>query len=380
MKKIASEKGPGNGVRGKTAPGFRILETTLRDGSYTINFQFTASDTELIAAALEDAGFELIEVGHGVGLNASNCGAGQAAQTDEEYMAAAARALKKAKFGMFCIPGIARLEDIDKAAEHGMGFIRIGTDVSRMEESEPFIARARKHGMYVTANFMKSYVMDPKGFAEKARLSQKFGSEALYLVDSAGGMFPEDIEAYFQAVRDVCDIPLGFHGHDNLGLAVINTLKAIELGAALADTSLQGFGRSAGNAATELVVAALRRRGVPVPIDLMKVFDAGEKFIKPLITTRGLDSLDIVAGYSLFHSSFMGVIKKYSDKYKIDPRKLIIGVTQETQVSAPPDLVERIAREISKTSDEVFTARYRLDKYHGDEQNLEEKVARKSKK
>ena len=74
-----------------------ILETTLRDGSYAINFSFTPADTAVISRALEEAGFEYIEVGHGVGLNASNCDYGRAVATDEEYMIAAKNALKKAK-------------------------------------------------------------------------------------------------------------------------------------------------------------------------------------------------------------------------------------------------------------------------------------------
>ena len=130
---------------------------------------------------------------------------------------------------------------------------------------------------------MKSYVMDPKNFAEKARLTRQFGSDLLCVVDSAGGMFPNELGSYFAAVRDVCDIPLGFHGHANLGLAIANTLKAIELGASFVDTSLQGLGRSAGNAATELVIAALARKGVNLGIDLLQVLMISEKYIKPLM-------------------------------------------------------------------------------------------------
>ena len=91
-------------------PNVTILECTVRDGSYLIDYQFTAEDTAIIAASLEQAGFELIEIGHGLGLNASSCGKGVAAATDEEYLEAASRVLKKAKFGMFFIPGIGREE------------------------------------------------------------------------------------------------------------------------------------------------------------------------------------------------------------------------------------------------------------------------------
>jgi len=346
-----------------------VLETTLRDGSYAIDFRFTANDTALIASALESAGFELIEIGHGIGLNASNCGKGVAAETDEAYLKAASESLKRARFGMFCIPGIARLEDIDMAADYGMGFIRIGTNVTEMEQSEEFIARARRHGMFISSNFMKSYAMPPEEFAEKAKLAQKFGSDVLCIVDSAGGMLRADVEAYFTAVQSRCDIPLAYHGHNNLGLAVSHSLRAVELGAVIIDSSLQGLGRSAGNAPTEILVVALKRMGIDLAIDPLKVMDISEKYVKPLLTTKGIDSIDVISGYSQFHSSYMQTIRKYSDKYQIDPRKLIMDVCKVDKVHAPEELVERIAREIAKQREEVYTARFRLDKFHGAEQD-----------
>ena len=72
----------------------KILECTLRDGSYAIDYQFTDEDTAIIAAGLEDAGFRFIEIGHGLGLNASNAGEGVAAASDEDYLKAAASVLK----------------------------------------------------------------------------------------------------------------------------------------------------------------------------------------------------------------------------------------------------------------------------------------------
>jgi 4-hydroxy-2-oxovalerate aldolase len=349
-----------------------ILEVTLRDGSYAIDFQFTANDTAVIGAELEKVGFKMIEIGHGIGLGASRAGKGQAADSDEAYLRAAAETFKSAKWGMFCIPGIAKLEDIAMAAEYGMKFIRIGTNVTEMEESEGYIDRAKRYGMYVSANFMKSYAMEPAKFAEKAKLSQEYGTDVLCIVDSAGGMMMGEMEQYFRAVQDVCDIPLGFHGHNNLDLAIANSLRAIELGAVVVDTSLQGMGRSAGNASTEILLAAMSRRNINMGIDLLAVMDIGEKYIKPFIQRRGYESIDVVSGYAQFHSSYMGIIREFSSKYRIDPRKLIIAVCAEDKIDAPRDMVERIAEQISTQEEEVFTARYRFDQYHGAEQSGEE--------
>ncbi|MFX1451341.1 MAG: hypothetical protein ACFFCM_10890 [Promethearchaeota archaeon] len=60
------------------------METTLRDGSYAVNFSFTCADTAIICKELESARIKYIEIGHGVGLNASNKGYGKAIQTDDK--------------------------------------------------------------------------------------------------------------------------------------------------------------------------------------------------------------------------------------------------------------------------------------------------------
>ncbi|RUW65039.1 4-hydroxy-2-oxovalerate aldolase [Mesorhizobium sp. M2A.F.Ca.ET.067.02.1.1] len=347
----------------------RLLDTTLRDGSYAIDFQFTARDTAAIAGQLEAAGFELIEIGHGVGLGASQRNYRRAAETDEAYLAAAADTLKRALWGMFCIPGVATLQQIDMAAEFGMRFIRVGTDVADVPDSKDFIERAKKHGMVVCANYMKSYVAAPEEFARNALLSQQYGADVVYIVDSAGGMLTRDMEGYFRAVRDVCDVKIGFHGHDNLGLGVANAVRAAELGAAIVDTSLQGMGRSAGNTPTELFIVVMERLGVAMGFDPLRVMDIGEKYIKPLIRRDGLNSLDIVAGFAQFHSSYMTLIREYSSKFGVDPRKLIIALCERDKVNAPRTIVEDLAHALKAEPEDAFSARFQLDRYYGAEQN-----------
>ncbi|KAF5033810.1 4-hydroxy-2-oxovalerate aldolase [anaerobic digester metagenome] len=347
-----------------------LLETTLRDGSYAIDFKFTAQDTGLIASELERCGFRLIEIGHGVGMGATARGKGDAAETDEDYLKAAAENLRTAKFGMFCIPGIATLDDVDMACANGAGFLRIGTNANEAEAARPFIERAKKQGLLVAANLMKSYTMSPELFAQKAKCCEEYGADILYVVDSAGGMLPRDLERYFLAAKEQLGIPLGFHGHNNLGLAVAHSLQALELGAEIVDCSLQGLGRSAGNAATETLVAVLERMGRNPGIDLLRVLDVGERYIQPLMRGRGVSSLDTVMGFAQFHSSYMGMIRKYAGKYRIDPRRLIIETCKVDRVNAPAELLDRLARALVDTMPrDAVTARFGLADYHGDEQS-----------
>ncbi len=344
-----------------------ILETTLRDGSYAINYSFTSADTAIICKHLEDVGFRYIEIGHGVGLNAGNSGYGNAAATDEEYMIAAQKVLSKAKYGMFCIPNIARIEDVDMAADHNMQFIRVGTNVTEVPISEKFVKRAKHYGMFVAANYMKSYVLPPKEFAEQVKYSEEYGADVVYIVDSAGGMFSDDIRNYFDAIRAVSDITVGFHGHDNLGQAVSNCLVAARLGVKYLDSSLQGLGRSAGNAATEVLVASLIKMGFDLGIDLLKTLEIGYEYIRLLIPTKGRMPLDIVAGQADFHSSYMGLIQKYSSKYNVDPAVLIIEMSKIDKVKVEEGVLEGVARSIKDTHG-AYTGKYGFGRYVGGEQ------------
>lgn len=320
-----------------------ILDTTLRDGSYANDFQFTAGQTKALCRELEASGIPLIEIGHGVGLNAGNAGHRSAIATDEEYMRAASEACEDSHWGMFCIPGKATLDDVRLAGKYGMDFIRIGTNITEVEESQEFIEVAKSEGMFVSANFMKSYARAPEIFAEKAAMSEGYGSDMVYIVDSAGGMLPERLNSYLEAVRERTDIPVGFHGHDNLGLAVANSLTMVNSGAFVIDTSLQGLGRSAGNAPTEKTIAVLEKSGYDTGTNFLKLLRTGQTFVSPIRSDPTKRPLDVVAGQEEFHSSHMTKILDAAYKYEIDPARLIQAVCRENKIYAPEELVEELA-------------------------------------
>ncbi|EGN37325.1 hypothetical protein HMPREF0988_01732 [Lachnospiraceae bacterium 1_4_56FAA] len=79
----------------------KILDTTIRDGSYAIDFKFSCKDVQNLVEKAEKIGIEYIEIGHGQGLNASSPEHGIALQSDEEYMKAARKVAGKAKLGFF---------------------------------------------------------------------------------------------------------------------------------------------------------------------------------------------------------------------------------------------------------------------------------------
>jgi len=303
-----------------------ILECTLRDASYPIAYQFTAEDTALIAAGLYQSGFTRIEIGHGLGLRASGIKYGFAAATDEQYLSAASCVLPQRIFGVFAIPGIAELDDVDLVAKFGGGFIRVGTDVNRTELAESFIKRGKDQGLEVSSNLMKTYMASPTEVVERSLQLQEWGADIVAVVDSAGGMLPESLREYISSLIEAGVKKVGFHGHNNLQLAVANTLTAIEAGATVVDSTLRGLGRSSGNAQTEALVMCLHRLGYKTGIDIFQTMDISEKIIAPLARGRGSDNIEVASGYSLFHSGFLPLVEKIARTKNIDVRKLIIAV------------------------------------------------------
>lgn len=343
----------------------KIMDVTLRDGSYAINFQFSCAQQRLITTGLEKLGIESIEIGHGEGLGASSPENGMALQTDEEYLKTAQNSLKKAKYGMFCIPGKAKLADIDKACELGAGFVRIGTNVTEVEKSKKYVERAKDLDMIVATNYMKSYAAEPEYLAKQVLKSQSYGADVAYVVDSAGCMLPEQLENITKAIRKHSDISLGFHGHDNLGMALANSLKAAELGYEYIDCSLQGLGRSSGNTPTELFVIAAAKLGYDIGVDVKKILKLSRKYVYPLC--HKINMIDTMCGYTGFHTSYLKDIQKISGKYGVDPLVLIEEYTKIDQLHMDIDKLDKIAKALPEDLDSYSLCDFYG--YFGHEQN-----------
>ncbi len=324
-----------------------VLECTLRDGSYAIDYTFTAEHTRKICKALQDCGFKQIEIGHGTGIGSTENGPEPAVESDEAYLAAAAEVIdpSRSEFGMFFLPEYGRMHHLDMARDYGMGFIRVGTDVTHTENGEESIKYAKKKGYFVSYNLMKSYGVPPKEYADIAAKVASWGCDIVVVVDSAGCMLPSEVKAYVEAAKERVDCMVGFHGHNNLQLAVANVLAAVEGGVDGVDTSLRGMGRSAGNAQTEIVVPLLKRMGVlKYDIDEFLAIDAGTEFIEPLMPPqRGTDPTALVLGLGKFHSSFLPLIRKQAQEFGLDSKRLALAVGEADCVDVTEDLIVSVA-------------------------------------
>ena len=328
---------------------FTLLDATLRDSSYAVDFQFTKFDYKAICAGLEQAGVKMIELGHGLGLGASSEQNGYSRETDETYLATAAETLKVAKFGCFFIPHIGTTEDIVVARSLGASFIRIGCDVTHIDQAREYTDLAKAQGFLVSLNPMKSYLVSPKELATIANNADTWGSVDIFsVVDSAGSMTPIGVSDYVYECKQNSDLRIGFHGHNNLGLANANCLAAAESGASVVDATLRGMGRSAGNAQTEVIAHLLKEYRYDEQLDVPRLLKLVRETVEPLMKReQGIPPLDVLFGITKFHSSKLKQVEKISKDFGVDLETLIYALGQSQARDQEESEIESIAKSLS---------------------------------
>jgi len=324
-----------------------INENTLRDGSYTVDFNITEKQTKDVTSALDKAGFSIIEVGHGLGS-----GAYRKFDNDDtldgKLLTAAAEARENADLSIFFIPGIGNKDDIKLAASLGIDLIRIGININEYHKTREYVEYAKELGMNVAVNGMKSYAVKSYEYSKIASDIDSWGlADIIYLVDSAGCMTPDEVKKYITETVNSVSTPIGFHGHNNLSLAAANSIAAVEAGASYIDTCIRGMGRSAGNAQTEIAVILLQKMGLYNHIDIYELYDIANKIVEPMMERfQGFTDSEIHTGLSKFHSSYTSMIDKYSQKYGVSMIKLMKEVSDVNCLNPDEKLTESIAKEL----------------------------------
>lgn len=222
-----------------------IVDTTLRDGSHAVSHQFTPEQVRSIARGLDEAGVEFVEVSHGDGLAGSSYNYGWSAYPEEEYLKAAGSVLRNSKLTVLLLPGIGTQEDLKMAVKYNAKMARVATHVTEADIGEQHIGLAKELGMIAVGFLMMSHMVPPEKVVEQAKLFESYGADVVYVTDSAGAMLPSDVQARVGRVVEALNIPVGFHAHNNLSLAVANSIAAIEAGATYIDSCCRGLGAGA---------------------------------------------------------------------------------------------------------------------------------------
>ncbi|MBN1333319.1 MAG: 4-hydroxy-2-oxovalerate aldolase [Synergistales bacterium] len=329
-----------------------LLDCTLRDGSNIVGAGFSGDITKKILEGLVKSGITVIEMGHSSGLGGNESGVKIAPLSDEEYMEIATLFLSKAEIGMFCQPRHATTAGIKLAATKGLGFLRVGINAGDASKATDLIKEIRGHGIKVRTSLMKAYVLSPEELAEEAKIFETSGAQAVTIMDSAGYMVPDDVVEYVKTLRETVSIPVGFHGHNNLGLAVANGIAAWKAGAASIDCGVMGMARSVGNIPTEAIIGVLQRFGEAFEYDLHTLLSFIDKDIMPPLKpyyTNPLPPVELILGIAGCHSNFLPIFKEVAEAYSTDLYKLILDVSACDRKAPSRELIEAFAKKNDKS-------------------------------
>lgn len=325
-----------------------ISDATLRDGSHAISHQLSTNDVKGYCELIDETGVDWVEVGHGNGLGASSFHIGKSKHSDAELLSVARRSLTKSKLSVHVIPGIASIQrDLIPAIEVGVDVFRIGSHCSEADTTLRHLEFVRKNNKTAVGVLMMSHMISPKNLVAQAKMMEAAGAEAVVIMDSAGAMKMTDVENRILALREEIEIPIGMHAHNNLGLAIGNSVAAISSGARIIDACAAGFGAGAGNAAIEIIVPLVSEMNLTT-VDVHKYYRAVDYATNTFVKNRPVVSTTSIAtGTAGLFSGFIKPILTESKRHGIDPYYLIEELGKLALVAGQEDVIIETAKRLS---------------------------------
>lgn len=249
---------------------YKLLDCTLRDGGYYTDWDFDHQTIKSYVLAMNQLPVDYIEVGYRNKPQKEYLGKlGYTPVIVLKYI----RTISSKKIAVMINEKNICSDDLNQLLLPIRGLvdmIRIAIDPKNIDRAISLAKYVKQYGFEVGFNVMyMSTWLNNHSFLEK--LTQINDVADLFcMVDSFGGITPNEVKKIIEIVRSKTTIPIGFHGHDNLELGLINALTAIENGVDYIDATVLGMGRGAGNLKLELLLTFLNKKeGLDVDFNVL---------------------------------------------------------------------------------------------------------------
>jgi 4-hydroxy 2-oxovalerate aldolase len=328
---------------------FRLIDSTLRDGSHAISHQYTVDQVVAVVKGLDAAGVQVIEVTHGDGLSGSSFNYGFSAVDEMALIEAAVQATTNAEIAVLLVPGIGTLDELRRARDLGVGMVRVAVHCTEADITQQHIKIAKDLGMEAVGFLMMSHMNTPQGLLQQAKLLESYGADTVYIADSAGAMTTNEVRARVAEIVGGIDVPLGVHAHQNLSLAVANSIAAYEEGARNLDGTSAGLGAGAGNCPTEILAAVCEKNGIVSGVDPLMLMDLAEEVTRPLMPRQQVvDRAGLLLGYAGVYGSFLLHAQKAAERYGVPQADILLELGRRKVVGGQEDMIIDVAVELAR--------------------------------
>lgn len=351
-----------------------LYDATLREGAQSAGAAFSVLDKLHIVEILDELGIPYIEAGN-PGSNAKDA---------QLYERLKERKLKNSKivaFGATCRPGLKPEEDLNmqallaaeseavaifgKSWDYHVDIVlrcSLEENLNIIKRSIRFLKEQSKEVVYDAEHFFDGCKNNLSYAISTIQAAEEAGADWICLCDTNGGITMEELELYFQKAKDSVKTPLGIHAHNDSGLALANSLKAVRLGADMAQCTLGGLGERCGNADLFTVLCDLQLKyGYDcIEPEKLKTLAPMAAKLNELMNRRPNRAAPYVGSSAFAHKAGMHVdaVLKASNTFEhIDPA--LLGAERRilvSEVAGKSAVLEKIASafpELNKNSPEM---------------------------
>lgn len=306
----------------------KILDCTLRDGGYYTNWDYSDEISDTYIEALNLLPIDYIEIGYRSLL--TNKYRGKFFYCPE-YVLQEIREKSNKKLAVMVNEKSVNMTSAISLLSPIKGVI----DTVRIAVSPEYFSRGLKlaeevkaMGFEVGFNVMHMSTWNKsKSFLNQIKEVNGI-VDYFYMVDSYGGVYPNDVKSSYELIREKTDVCIGFHGHNNLEMAFINTLTAIKCGVDIVDATVTGIGRGAGNLKLELLLTAMEQKGeiefdfnplgdvVAIFSELQKSYQWGTSLPYMVAGANSLPSQNVMEWVGKRYYSFNSILRTLENQTK----------------------------------------------------------------